>query len=527
MKLVQNLFIRYILVFGFLIIAAIFTSGCSSNRTTRYTYKPEQAFSADYYSSLSQKLKDGDINTIKLHDKSGNVYILDAWKIDSSKKVIIGRGVKLDYNRAPIDSGKLKIPITDVSLVETNVSNTNFNVVFLAGLSVVTTALGVFCILNPKACFGSCPTFYASDGTNMILQAEGFSSSIAPNLEARDIDALYHAKPKNRIFDVDVTNEALETHIIRYANILAVPKPLGGRIFHTNENEFYGLTNLSVPVSVRDPIGETTRLFSEFDGKERYSFADSIDLTTKETIELTFKNNEPGKKGFVLGFRQTLMTTFLFYQTLAYMGTRYGDWFSNMSNGIKTFPGFILNADNLFGSIEPSYQNDSGEWVALDKLYENGPIATDVHLIKIPEEIIRPVIRIKLKMTKGYWRIDYAAIGNLEGKASPVVLKPVDIINNGRSDSNAHACLIDSMSQLITYPGDRYKLIYNLPEDFSNYELFLDSRGYYLEWMRREWLAEENPIKINELSLNINKCVSESRFESSLCCVGSRSLALY
>ncbi|MEP7228190.1 MAG: hypothetical protein ABI785_12560, partial [Gemmatimonadales bacterium] len=23
-------------------------------------------------------------------------------------------------------------------------------------------------------------------------------------------------------------------------------------------------------------------------------------------------------------------------------------------------------------------------------------------------------------------------------------------------------------------------------------ELFLESRGYYLEWMRREWLAEEN-----------------------------------
>ncbi len=32
---------------------------------------------------------------------------------------------------------------------------------------------------------------------------------------------------------------------------------------------------------------------------------------------------------------------------------------------------------------------------------------------------------------------------------------------------------------------------YKLPGN-GNYEYFLDSKGYYLEWMRDEWLAEQD-----------------------------------
>ena len=42
-------------------------------------------------------------------------------------------------------------------------------------------------------------------------------------------------------------------------------------------------------------------------------------------------------------------------------------------------------------------------------------------------------------------------------------------------------------------PGDKYELTYDLPPG-DDYELFLDSRGYYLEWMRSEWLREERPL---------------------------------
>lgn len=97
----------------------------------------------------------------------------------------------------------------------------------------VNESISGYCLVNPKACFGSRPTFYAWDGERMALQAEGFSASVCPVLEARDIDALYKAKPKSQDFELRVTNEALETHVIRYANILAVPRPASGRTFAT------------------------------------------------------------------------------------------------------------------------------------------------------------------------------------------------------------------------------------------------------------------------------------------------------
>jgi hypothetical protein len=68
-------------------------------------------------------------------------------------------------------------------------------------------------------------------------------------------------------------------------------------------------------------------------------------------------------------------------------------------------------------------------------------------------------------------------------------------------DENAGQLLLDSASVLTTLPGDEYKFVYQLPEDFGRYELFLESRGYYLEWMREEWLKEENPARAAMLFL--------------------------
>ncbi|MCC7094338.1 MAG: hypothetical protein IT277_09130, partial [Ignavibacteriaceae bacterium] len=43
---------------------------------------------------------------------------------------------------------------------------------------------------------------------------------------------------------------------------------------------------------------------------------------------------------------------------------------------------------------------------------------------------------------------------------------------------------------------------YQLPNDYYNYELFIEPNGYYLEWMRNEWLAEENSNKVYEMLFN-------------------------
>ncbi len=44
----------------------------------------------------------------------------------------------------------------------------------------------------------------------------------------------------------------------------------------------------------------------------------------------------------------------------------------------------------------------------------------------------------------------------------------------------------------MTVPGDAYRLVFEVPEVDGELELFLESEGYYYEWMREEWLAEED-----------------------------------
>jgi hypothetical protein len=46
---------------------------------------------------------------------------------------------------------------------------------------------------------------------------------------------------------------------------------------------------------------------------------------------------------------------------------------------------------------------------------------------------------------------------------------------------------------LATEPSDTYHLHYQVPADLAGAAAFLDTRGWYLEWRREEWLREEDP----------------------------------
>jgi hypothetical protein len=58
----------------------------------------------------------------------------------------------------------------------------------------------------------------------------------------------------------------------------------------------------------------------------------------------------------------------------------------------------------------------------------------------------------------------------------------------------ALAALRPGGEHLVTFPGDAYELRFELPPGAQ--QLFLRSRGYYYEWMRKEWLADENPDEV-------------------------------
>jgi len=475
-----------------LILLIIIFVGCSGfNKVTRKTYQPTslQIFSESQLQEMKEKSP-----FMKAHMQNGNVYVLESWDIDSTGKNMIGYGTLFDTYRDSLRADNFSISIDSVAIFETNVIESSGTVAALTVYTGITAAITIICITNPKACFGSCPTFYVADEDSLRPQAEGFSASIAPSLEAKDIDALFNVNSSDEEIKIEMRNEALETHVVRHADLLVVPKLKGHRIFCDLDNRFWESNNLFDPVSAISPEGDCLSLISKADGIERFSSSDSTDLKTKEIIELEFDNIPQHSYGLVIGCRQTLLSTYLLYQTYAYMGDQVGYLFAKVENG--EFKKSQNHFDSYLGGIEVMTQTKSGDWEVVDQVNEYGPLAIDQHLIQLGD-ISGESVKIRLRMTKGNWRIDYVALASLTRPIQAMRLHPDQVYKDDVVDNKVKAVLCDSTQSLTTLPGDTYTLQYKLSGPANDFELFLESRGYYLEWIRKEWIEEENPFLLS------------------------------
>jgi hypothetical protein len=384
------------------------------------------------------------------------------------------------------------ITLSEVALFETNhpESVPRGEYAVLAVVTAASLAVTAVCLSNPKACFGSCPTFYASDGTREVLQAEGFSASVARVFEATDVDHMWSARPRGRALDVLMTNEALEMHAVDRVRLLAAPRPNGARVLRAGDLYLPALATRA-PKTCDAPRGSCLDDVLADDDREYLSPASAVDLAEKETLTVAFPREE-GRLGLAITARNSLLNTFVFYQGLAYMGRRAGEWFARLdgpgaalAKGLQTFGG-------LLGDIDVEVWTARG-WERAGAFAETGPIAREVQLVPIPAPEGAEV-RVRLTLTRGNWKIDRLALVALGEPVTPIALDPVRVTKDGRVDEAARAKLADPARHLLTYPGDAYRLSFELPE--GDHELFLESRGYYYEWIRDEWLKEEDPREV-------------------------------
>jgi hypothetical protein len=429
---------------------------------------------------------------IKAHMRDGGLYILARWKVEPAGLYLVGDGQQFDPTRGTSRRGWFTVPLSEVALFETNVVQNSASVAGLAVITGASAALTVFCLTNTKACFGSCPTFYAPDGDGgpPVLQAEGFSDSVTPALARRDVDALFRTRPAARALQVRMTNEALETHVIKEANILAVPAPPGGRVFAAGDDSFWQAPAVARPTGCAAPEGDCLPAVMAVDGTERFSPASDRDLAEREVIELRFAA-APGPHGLVLAVRQTLLSTYVLYQGLAFMGRSAGQWLATVERSADAIDR-RRSVVHVLGGIEVLVADAAGAWRVAGEVNETGPLAMDVHLVPLPAGARTD--RIRLRMARGHWRLDHVALATLGARVAPVrVAARVGEGRLGRAFGGERQPA--TAFPIVTLPGDAYLLDYQLPEHPAGYELFLESRGYYLEWMRKEWLDEENPLR--------------------------------
>ncbi|MFT3693330.1 MAG: hypothetical protein QM831_09340 [Kofleriaceae bacterium] len=447
-----------------LVVVAVLTSGCIDEAHRKLSTTPPTVDQRPPF--------------LQIHMRDGQMFNLDTWTVHEQEKVIDGDGTRFSTGRKDLGRGHFTIKMSDVALYSTNTVESSPSVAGLAVVTGVSVAIGVACILNPKSCFGSCPTFYAPDAAGKyVLQAEGFSDAIAPSLATHDRDALWRTTAGGP-FTLRVTNEAYETHVIQGADLIAIPHHDGERI--VADGEHYFAARLTEPTTCTASEGDCLTAVRALDTHERTSLTDEHDLATREYIELTFPATA-GSKGIVIGARQSLVTTFLLYQGLAYLGNTVVDWLTTDLHSVNG-----QGMRSVVGGITVQVFADN-TWRDVDEIYETGPLATDVHFVALPDD----GSRVRLQLPQGGWRIDYIAEASLDREVTPIRISPSKIRGVLGKEYSANRTPATAFP-VITQPGDAYELTYDLPAGPN--ELYLDSHGYYLEWMRKEWLAEQNPL---------------------------------
>lgn len=472
---------------------------------TLQTCTKSYSFRANYTEANQLLHETGNLETkpfLKAHLKNGDIFILeDTWAIDTVQNTVSGTGTRYDFNRNLASEGALAVAIDSVAIFETNrklpspESDRIIPLSIMAGLDVV---IGILCITNPKACFGSCPTFYLDEQDNFhYADAEGFSNAISPSMEYGDIDALGSVAAVGDTFSISMKNEALETHCVNEVKLLAYPKTAGKPVFQSADDAFF-VAEAPYPVRrARGPEGDITDLVRRADRQERFSLADEANLSSKEVLYLDFDPvKTAGELGLVVSFRQTLMTTYFIYSAIGYMGDEVGDIFAKL----ETEPALNGKLENgikkELGDIEVYTQNDqTGAWVRQGELYETGPIAINQQIVPLTTAAT-DTVRLKIVMNRGLWRIDYLGLTTIQEKVDPVVLSPQAVLNHGQRDARARAQINDPNQRLISMPGSAYRFDFVLPEGDREYDLFLYTKGYYLEWMRAHWLKDKNLLSL-------------------------------
>jgi hypothetical protein len=453
---------------------------------------------------------------LKAHLKNGDVCILrNFWKVDSSLNIVRGKGTRYDFNRKLIFKGIIHIPIDSVAIFATNKKIQNPEETRIAALSILAgldVLLSIVCIASPKACFGSCPTFYMNENDNFhFSDAEGFSNAISPSMQYYDIDALNNGQILHNKFSITMKNEALETHCVKDVKLFAYPRIDGERVYQSPTNEFYLCKNV-YPLSLATANeGDITQLLENKDRQERFSLCDENNLSSKEEIFLSFDNfKNTNDLGLILNFRQSLMTTYFIYSAMGYMGDEVGDFFAKLEldkNSKEKLKGGIRKE---LGSIDIYLWSDQkNNWVLQNEFYKTGPIAINQQFTPLQNLSSKSKVKLKIVLNKGLWRIDYLALTNIKGKVKPYEISPNSIFNKGKLDAVALSDINNSDKYFILMPGSEYKFNFTLPIPNTDYELFLYSKGYYLEWMREHWIKDKNLLKLNLMVKHPKKYLKE------------------
>lgn len=387
------------------------------------------------------------------------------------------------------------VPVDSIVGLETFRGSTDMAAT--VGLSfVATTVTAAALTATAAAIFGSCPTVYSDSAGTPVLEAEGFSYSIAPLFEARDVDRLRARPDSSGVVRLEVRNEALETHDINHLELLEVTHAPGEVVVPDGDGRALALAGLVPPLRATDRSGRPlAAVLAHRDGtvfaSDTTRLAAATDADFGDYIDLTFPPVTGDSVAVVFRLRNSLLNTVLLYDVM--LGSRAGralDWQGRDLNTIAPAVDLGRWYSGRMG-LAVLLPADTG-YREVGKVRDTGPIAwKDVAVV-----LTRPgtdSVRIRLAFATDNWRIDEVRLAG-RVRVPAVRVLPLTRVEGGdaRPDSVALGGLRARDRQYLeTRPGQHFTALWDTGRTAPGAErtFLLAAQGYYTEWIRGSWLA--------------------------------------
>ncbi|MBK8504736.1 MAG: hypothetical protein IPL46_22515 [Saprospiraceae bacterium] len=379
--------------------------------------------------------------------------------------------------------------------------------------------------------FGSCPTFYSTQGEFPVLEGEGFSYSIAPRFEEDDLDRIISGDSQDGLFSLSIRNEAWETHYINQFNLISVDHPPGFEAFPTYERSMFfkqkkqvllmGPTVESLVVRSKsgNNISSLIQERDELSYRSDAALTDAmvIDPSVEDWLELEVQVPD-GKKEVVIGFklRNTLLNSLFFYEMLLdRQNFEAIDWIDSKNSELIYAMNFYRWYTSVFGLKIDVEKN--GKYVEHERIGDTGPSAWNYLAFTLPV-YGNGKQKIRLRFIPDNWEIDWIGLSMEDQmKTTMQPLELIEVMHRGKQTTAHTAAQLEEVDKeyLVTSPGEEYKLKYAVPSLVQGMErtYFIQSRGFYMEWLRKHWLEPANGEEMRE-PLKLNQELIRSLYQS-------------
>src|SRR2546428_166516 len=411
------------------------------------------------------------------------------------------RGPGMRYGLTLRDStAVLVVPLDSVVAMESFRRTTN--VAASAIVSTLATGATVFAgvLLAIVICFssgrcGNCPTVYADSAGTFALQGEGFSYTLGPAFEMRDVDRLGIRPDRDGVIRLEVRNEALETQYFNHLELLEVRHATDETALPDPDGAAVAVAGLVLATTIADATGRDLRLLLALpDGAAFRTDARTLASVSPDHLDDAVYFVAPAPAGadslaLVLRLKNSLLATLLYSEVmLGDRGARALDWIGRELDGRAA--ALARWQGQRMGMRIAVW--DGRRYHQTAHIQDVGPHAWNDGAVLIPV-VHRDSVRVRLSFPADNWRIDRIAFARRARR--PVVRtfyfgRLLDA--GGREDPSALASVrLSDQRYLRTSPGERFTVVAEVGAAAAEpaRTFLIATQGYYEPWIGRAGLS--------------------------------------